>query len=446
MGARDILFLIIFFSALPFCLFRPMFGILMWTVVSLLSPHAFTWNIIYDFPWALLVAVPTLVGLAISRQEWRYFFSRDVWMLVLLWVWFTITTLRNTTMPEFQHFSADTWFRWGYVSKVMLMALVTVTVVNTRERFRWLLIVMSGCFGFLVLKAIPFMIITGGSFRLYGPRGSTVADNNDLGLALNMTVPIFFFLARTATNRRMKQLMMFLFIATIPCVFFTYSRGAMIGLGAVLILMTLRSRQRLLLIPMMMLAAVFAVFLTPDRWQQRMDFRREGALIDGSALSRFNSWTYSWNLASDYPLTGGGFEAFTPPLYIRYAPNAMDVHGPHSVYFGVLAEHGFVGLLLYLCLLGSCFMTLRQVTRQALRWGDTRATEYAAMLKFSLIGFMITGAFLGRAYFDYYFGIVVCVVILKRLCQFDLAGIGVAPVPAPEHASIAHEPLVHARQ
>ena len=75
------------------------------------------------------------------------------------------------------------------------------------------------------------MILTGGSFRLYGPRGSTVFDNNDLGLALNMTVPMFFFLARTATNRRMKQLMWFLFAATIPAVFFTYSRGALIGLG-----------------------------------------------------------------------------------------------------------------------------------------------------------------------------------------------------------------------
>ena len=123
----------------------------------------------------------------------------------------------------------------------------------------------------------------------------------------------------------------------------------------------------------------------------------------------------------------------------------MDVHGPHSIYFGVLAEHGFPGLILYLSLLVSCFITLRQITRQARRWGDERAGEYAAMLKFSLIAYMLTGAFLGRAYFDYYFGIVVCVAILKRLCQFDLAGIAVAPVPAPDQAAMAPERLVHAR-
>ena len=68
------------------------------------------------------------------------------------------------------------------------------------------------------------------------------------------------------------------------------------------------------------------------------------------------------------------------------------------------------------------------------------------MLKFSLVGFMVTGAFLGRAYFDYYFGIVVCVAILKRLCQFELAGINTDPELEPEHADIASEPLVHARQ
>jgi probable O-glycosylation ligase (exosortase A-associated) len=394
----------------------------------------------------MMVAIPTLVGPAFSKQEWRFFFGREIWVLALLWIWFTITTLRDTSMPEFMHFASDTWFRWGYVSKVMLMAVVTVAVVNSWERFRWLLIAMSGCFGFLVVKAVPFMIITGGSFRLYGPRGSTVFDNNDLGLALNMTVPMFFFLARTATKKRAKQLLWFLFAATIPCVLFTYSRGALIGLGCVLILMTLWSRHRMMLIPVLMLAAIFAVFLTPERWQQRMDFRRDGALIDASAMSRFNSWTYSFNLATAYPLTGGGFECFTQPLYDRYAPNPQDVHGPHSVYFGVLAEHGFPGLLLYLSLLFSCFLTLRQVGRYARRLGDTRMGEYAAMLKFSLVGFMVTGAFLGRAYFDYYFGIVVCVAILRRLCQFELAGINTDPQAETEYADIASEPLVHARQ
>ncbi len=88
----------------------------------------------------------------------------------------------------------------------------------------------------------------------------------------------------------------------------------------------------------------------------------------------------------DHPLTGGGFEAFTPELFTRYAPNPRDVHGPHSIYFGVLAEHGFIGLFLYLSLIGSCFLSLRSVRKYARLSGDERAANYASMLQFSIVG------------------------------------------------------------
>jgi hypothetical protein len=42
------------------------------------------------------------------------------------------------------------------------------------------------------------------------------------------------------------------------------------------------------------------------------------------------------------------------------------------------------------------------------------------MLQFSLLAFLVSGTFLGRAYFDYYFMIVAGTIILHRLGQFDL--------------------------
>ena len=41
--------------------------------------------------------------------------------------------------------------------------------------------------------------------------------------------------------------------------------------------------------------------------------------------------------------------------------------------------------------------------------------NYANMFRFSVVGFMTSGMFLGRAYFDYFFTIVACAVILKRI-------------------------------
>jgi probable O-glycosylation ligase (exosortase A-associated) len=182
-----------------------------------------------------------------------------------------------------------------------------------------------------------------------------------------------------------------------------------------MICILMRMRQRLLVVPILVLAGLFAVFVTPERWQQRMDFRREGALIDNSALSRVNAWTYCWRLAQEYPLAGAGFEAFTPPLFAKYAPNPQDVHGPHSIYFGVLAEHGFIGLALYLTVMASTLLSLHRVVKDARYVEDEVLENYAKMLQISVVGFLVSGAFLGRAYFDYYFTIVACTVILRRV-------------------------------
>jgi probable O-glycosylation ligase (exosortase A-associated) len=420
MPVRDIVIIGSIVLTIPFCFARPYFGIIVWTIVALLNPHRFGWGAAYnEFPVAVVVGAATLAGLLIFFPGLRQFFSRDIVLMIILWLWFTLTSLHNSSMPEFTHFADDTWYQWRLVSKVLLMILVTVALVNTWQRFRTFLYVMAGCLGSLVLKAVPFMITTGGSFRLYGPDGSMLADNNDLGLALNMTLPLFFFLAATETRPWPKRLLIFVFLSTIPAILFTYSRGALVGLVVVLFLMIIRVRQRFVLLPVILVAVLFAIYFTPEKWQSRMDFRREGAVMDDSALSRINAWTYSWRLAKDYPLFGAGFEAFTPELFNRYAPNPADVHGPHSVYFGVLAEHGFIGLGLYLSLITSVSLSLWQVRRYARLYGDETAANYSWMLQFSIIGFMVSGAFLGRAYFDYFFLIVGCTMILSRLCRID---------------------------
>jgi probable O-glycosylation ligase (exosortase A-associated) len=199
-------------------------------------------------------------------------------------------------------------------------------------------------------------------------------------------------------------------------IFCTYSRGALVGLVLVMLLMCMQLKQRLILLPVIMIALTVAVLFAPESWQKRMNLTKKETALDQSAYSRINAWTFSWHLAKEYPLAGGGFDTFTKELFVRYAPNAMDVHGPHSVYFGVLAEHGFIGLALYLTLVGSCFASLRRIAKAARSYGDETASHYALALQFSLIGFLVSGIFLGRAYFDYYFAIVCLIIMLKKIC------------------------------
>jgi len=411
---KGVLLFALLLGSLPVCFVRPFYGILVWTVIAFMNPQSslFYWSAALAFPWALAVAIPTIAGTVIFSRGWSNLASPKVFLIFLLWIWFTITSVASVNTNLFMHHAADTWMQWQFVSKVLLMTGVTIAVVNSFERLRIFVLVMAACFGLYILKSFPFIIMTGGAFRLYGPPNSMIADNNDFGLALNMTLPFFFFLAQTETKRWVRLLCGFMFLITIPAIFFTYSRGALVGLVVVLGLMLLQVKRRFVLMPVIALAMAVAYLFAPAAWQQRMDPTRPDA-IDGSANSRLNAWTYSWKLASDYPIAGGGFSTFTQELFERYAPRTRDLHGPHSVYFQVLAEHGFVGLLLYFTLIAACLTTAGRLVKKARFHRDTLIANYANMFRFSIVGFLVSGLFLGRAYFDYYFSLVACLIILE---------------------------------
>jgi putative inorganic carbon (hco3(-)) transporter len=411
MPLRGLVLLIYFIGSLPVCFFQPFYGIVLWTVVAFLNPQSFTWGAAEAFPWALAVAIPTLSGYLLFGHGLATVLSRKLTILGVLWGWFTITSIASSQSSLFNHHASLTWERWVFVSKILLMVVFTVAIVDSFKRLRILVLTIAGCFGFFVAKSLPFLVLSGGAYRLYGPERSMIADNNDFGLALNMTLPLFFFLAQAEVRPWLKWLFGALFLGTIPAIFFTYSRGAMVGLAAVLLLMFLQLRQRFVLIPVIALGAAIAVLFAPEGWKQRMDPTSD-SVVDKSAQARLNAWAFSWNLAMESPVTGGGFATFTPELFQRYAPNAKDIHGPHSVYFQILAEHGFVGLALYLSLLAQSLLNAYRLVREARVYGDRDVILYANMFRFSLVGFATSGVFLGRAYFDYTFTIIACLVIL----------------------------------
>jgi putative inorganic carbon (hco3(-)) transporter len=413
-SSRGILLAMLIFPSLPFCFLRPFYGIVLWTIIAFTSIQWYTFSA-YTVPWALVVAVPTIAGTFFFGKGWKSVFSFQGLMLLVIWMWFTLTAVVASETPFFHEHVTWMWYRWTFVTKVVGMTFVAMVALDSFERIRTLIIVIAGCFGIFVVKALPFLILGSGEDRVYGPEMSMIADNNDFGLALNMTLPLFFFLAQTEKNPWVKRIFWGLTVATIPAIFFTYSRGALVGLVAVIGLMFLQLKQRRFLVPLFTIAVLVAVLMAPDKWKQRMDPTRKNAM-DGSAYSRINAWTYSWRLACDYPLTGGGFETFSKDLFVRYAPNPADIHGPHSIYFGVLAEHGFPGLFLYLLMMGSCIWVVQKLRTWARLCGDEVGAAYATMLGVSLVGFLMSGFFLGRQYFDYMFTVMACIIALKSVC------------------------------
>jgi len=206
--------------------FSSFLGILVWTIISLLNPHSFAWQVTSNFRGLRRWHPNDSGAFSFFRREVvKRILTMEVGLMLVLWAWFTFTTIHNTSQSEFITFRSDTWYRWRFVSKIMLMSVMMIAIVILGALPK----ISPGrvrlpCYP--GHKAIPFMIFTAGSFRVYGPPGSMLADNNDMGLALNMTLPMFFFLARVDPDRRIRRFMSFVFLATIPAILFTYSRGA----------------------------------------------------------------------------------------------------------------------------------------------------------------------------------------------------------------------------
>src|SRR6185437_4329360 len=156
-----------------------------------------------------------------------------------------------------------------------------------------------------------FVVNTGGAGQVKGPEGSFIDGNTFIGLALNMVMPLVLVLAREEKRRWLKILLYATFVSSIISVIFTTSRGAYLGLGAIIPLMFLRARSKWLALIILVPALVGAQFL-PNRIFHRAE-QIEDYQQESSANQRLQSWTVAWHVALDYPLTGAGFEfEYTP--------------------------------------------------------------------------------------------------------------------------------------
>ena len=89
--------------------------------------------------------------------------------------------------------------------------------------------------------------------------------------------------------------------------------------------------------------------------------------------------------------------------------------GPHSIYFQMLGEQGYVGLSLFVLAFDQLPLTCWKLRRQSrqLRADSRGSMPYTEMIQVSLLAYMISGAFLAMAYFDYFWQIVAMTAILQ---------------------------------
>jgi probable O-glycosylation ligase (exosortase A-associated) len=286
-------------------------------------------------------------------------------------------------------------------------------------------------------------IAIGNTGRIWGPPGSFIADNNGLGLALNMVLPLLFFLARDEPNKKLRRLLQATFFLSILSILFTYSRGAFLGISVVMayLFFSVQVRTKIAMICLVLVGVPVVLTILPDTWFSRMG-TFQSIDEDVSAMSRVDAWHTAYNLALDHPLTGGGFQIIDDSeIYPRYSPSGSDAQGVHSIYFEVIGENGFITFAVFVALMVSSILSMRGLRRRLRGRDPDGLSNYSHALEISVAAFAVSGAFLEKAGFDLFYHVLALVIVLRALASEAVLEQARPPVPRPRKTIDRGEPL-----
>lgn len=411
---RDIGLMLLLVGGSLYALRQPWVGVLLWSWVSLMNPHNEFGYAAAGWPVASVVAVCTLLGMLVTRERINPLLGPPMQLLLAFTIWICIT------LPFSLYFDASLSL-WERSMKIYLMVFVTVALIDNRRKLDlliWTCVLSLAYFG---VKGGVFTLLTAGNYRVWGP-GGFIGGNNEVAAAVIMIIPLMRYL-QLQMKRRWQQLAMMAAIALCAITAVgTYSRGAFLGLAAMAVFLWWKGDKKVLWgILLVGIGAVILGFM-PEQWWERMNTIKTYEQ-DDSSLGRINAWWNAWYLARDR-FFGGGFMIYEAEVFARYAPDPNRVHAAHSIYFQVLGEHGFVGLLLFLGMGVFTWMTANQLIRAARLDPEHRwAGDLGAMVQVSMIGYASTCAFLSLAYYDLPYDIMVFAVLALHFVRHQV------PVP-----------------
>ncbi|MCI0571205.1 MAG: O-antigen ligase family protein [Myxococcaceae bacterium] len=289
------------------------------------------------FGWMLLTCVGTRTALSIDGAHG--------WALVL----FALLTAVSGAWSIFPEGSREVAID---CAKYVAIYVTILNVVRTPERLRVL------CGAIVVASLVTSVGVIDwyldGVDLVEGFRARWVgiyADPNRMAMSLSLVVPLAVaFLLRAGTGALMKGLAALAAGLAITAVVLSHSRGGFIGLSIGMALWALSERRvsRLVVLGIAVLGLVaFAPSSFWDRTESVGDFRE-----DASAMGRVHAWEVASHISREHPLLGVGAGSFRVAWPLYAPPDAVGVLEAHNIFLQVVAELGWVGLLLFLVFIG----------------------------------------------------------------------------------------------
>jgi putative inorganic carbon (HCO3(-)) transporter len=274
----------------------------------------------------------------------------------------------------------------------MLFLFLVIQLTEDRAHVRAVLRVFVLSAAAAAAWALYLFLIAGDVPRASGP----ITDPNDFGYLQACVLPLAGYLLASEPRHRLLWGLCFALMA--GAVLASLSRGALVGLGGLLVwaLATRRVPLGGVLLGASTVAAVGALALVI--WSPLINDRLEshGRIAQQNVSSREAFWSAAVRMWEDRPVTGVGVDRFglEASTYVRNSQIVLDRPAAHNAYLEVLAETGGLGLLAFLGFLGSTWVLLWRAHRSATIAGDIDGRRMATAMQGTFVVAVVSGTFI----------------------------------------------------
>jgi probable O-glycosylation ligase (exosortase A-associated) len=391
---REALLVIIVFILCVAALFKPRVGVFSYVWFALMRPDILSWS--EGKPFSFVLAIAALIGCIRVLPDFTRIIRAPIAIGILLLLVPIGLSAICAVDPNLTNYPMREY------GTIILMALLIPVVVHDVSDLKTLLLIMAASIGFIGFKYGLWGVLVGGTRFDHGV-GGMMSDNNTMATGLAMGVALCWYVSRLFDSRWIKAAALLLMAGSIAAIVMTHSRGGSLATAAILLLISFRSKRRVLTLALLALFALPAIYLVKDTYFDRMatlkdvhsESSEEARLILAKAALRM------WH---DYPFLGVGFGSTNEQaLVVRYLePDQERWAGSviHDTYLQMLVDSGSFAFLIYVGLL---LGTIAWLFFSARRMRETHPglELYPWSIQTGLIAFAAGSVSLSQVRFDF---------------------------------------------
>lgn len=369
-------------------------------IVLLVMIAALPWENKLHYPSASLSTVKGIGAAVMLAYLIRLLTTRDITVrlpgllgiVVALGVWIGISLIASSDPSE----GMQKLVRWALF---LVFFFLVVQLVDGRAEIRRALRWFTSSVAVAAVYSLWLLIEGHNGFRAAGP----LEDPNDFAYLLACTAPLAVYLVTADPQRRLVWSASF--VAIIAAMLATFSRGALVGTGALLAWAIVTGRVPLwAIVSGLSVAAIAAVIaFTIFSPVFNVALHQKEHIAQSNTESREALWVAALKLADREPVTGVGPAQFPKealPLLrndpINLATFKISKSVTHNSYLEILAENGLPALFLFVAYLVTVWWLLRGVQRRATWTHDADERRLATALQASFLIAIVSATFLSE--------------------------------------------------